>query len=109
MESQTLAGEEGALIAIQTATVHAAEHPQSTFDVQLPVRSHRDRRELVELRALSTFELDRLPGDSPWMLYAEALHDGGRLKVNGTVVADLPTTDAETTVRQLSPSRFEVP
>ena len=68
MESQTLAGEEGALIAIQTATVHAAEHPQSTFDVQLPVRSHRDRRELVELRALSTFELDRLPGDSPWML-----------------------------------------
>lgn len=109
MEYQPLAGEAGALIAIETATVHAADHPQSTFDVQLPVRSHRDRRELVERRALSTFELDRLPGDSPWMLYAESLHDGGRLKVNGTVVADLPTTDAETTVRQLSPSRFDVP
>jgi signal transduction histidine kinase len=43
------------------------------------------------------------------MLYAEDLHDGGRLKVNGTVVADLPVTDGSTTVRQLRPSRFDLP
>lgn len=104
-----LKGGEGVLIAIESARVHEAGSPQQSSVVQLPVRSHRDRRELVHLRAVSEFELANPPGDSPWMLYAEALHDGGRLKVNGTVVADLPATDADTTVRQLHPSRFDLP
>ena len=109
VEFQPLEGEEGALIAIDSATVHIAGRPKDTFEAQLPTRIHRDQRELVQLRAVSTFELERLPSDSLWMLYAESMHDGGRLKVNGTVVADLPTTDAQTTVRQVNPSQFDVP
>lgn len=100
----------GVLIAIETATVREASEPTRSFDVQLPVRKHRDRREVVQLLAVSAFELEHLPaGDTPWELYVESFHDGGRLKVNGTVVAELPVTDAEITVRQLSPLRLNVP
>lgn len=108
-EVQPLAGGEGELIAITSATVYEAGDPQRVSVMALPVRSQRDRRELVHLRAVSAFELDRSPGDTPWMLYAEDFHDGGRLQVNGTVVADLPVTNIDTTVRQMFPSRFKLP
>jgi signal transduction histidine kinase len=108
-ESQPLESDEGALIAIESAVVYEVDHPQRLSVVQLPIRSYRDRRELVNLRAVSEFELESPPGNSPWMLYAENLHDGGRLKVNGTTIANLPVTDAATTVRQLRPSRFDLP
>ena len=108
-EFQPLDGDEGTLIAIASARVYEAGETQQFSDLQLPVRSVRERRELVPLRAVSAFELAHPPGDAPWMLYVENLHDGGRLKVNGKVIADLPATDARTTVRQLHPSRFKVP
>lgn len=108
-EFQPLQGDEGALIAIESVLVYEAGTPKPPSLMSLPVRSLRDRRELVHLRAVSEFELASAPIDTPWMLYAEDLHDGGRLKVNGTVVADLPVTDANTTVRQLHPSRFDLP
>ena len=108
-EFRPLAGEEGGRVAITSARVYEAGETQRLSDLQLPVRSVRERRELVALRAVSEFELTHAPGDAPWMLYAEDLHDGGRLRVNGTLVADLPTTDADTTVRQLQPARFKVP
>ncbi len=108
-EFQPLADDDDTLIAIASARVYEAGETQQFSDLQLPVRSVREQRELVPLRAVSEFELAHAPGDTPWMLYAEDLHDGGRLKVNGTVVADLPVTDVHTTVRQLHPSRFKVP
>lgn len=108
-EFQPLQGDEGALIPIESVLVYEAGTPKPPSLMSLPVRSLRDRRELVHLRAVSEFELASAPIDTPWMLYAEDLHDGGRLKVNGTVVADLPVTDASTTVRQLHPSRFDLP
>ena len=108
-EFQPLQGDEGAVIAIESALVHETDTPKPPALMPLPVRSLRDRRELVHLRAVSEFELAISPIDTPWMLYVEDLHDGGRLKVNGTVVADLPVTDASTTVRQLRPSRFDLP
>jgi len=108
-EFQPLQGDAGALIAIESALVREINPPKPPSLMLLPVRSLRDRRELVQLRAVSQFELASAPIDTPWMLYVEDLHDGGRLKLNGTVVADLPVTDASTTLRQLRPSRFELP
>lgn len=108
-EFQPLQGAPGALIAIESATVYEADDAQRATVMPLPVRSLRERRELVALRAVSTFELGQAPGATPWLLYVEDLHDGGRLRVNGTVVADLPVTDADTTVRQLLPLRFKLP
>jgi signal transduction histidine kinase len=108
-EFQPLEDDEGTLIAIESAIVYETGKPQQYSVLSLPVRIDRDRRELVKLRAVSEFELTKSPGDSPWLLYVEDLHDGGKLKVNGAVVADLPVTDADTTVRQLLPLRFDVP
>ena len=107
-EFQPLEGDAQRLIAIESALVHDPSQPQATR-VSLPVRSLRDRREVVHLRAVSEFALAAPPQGVPWMLYVEDLHDGGRFTVNGTVVADLPVTDGRTTVRQLRPSRFELP
>lgn len=108
VEFQPLQGDAQGLVAIESALVYEPGQPQA-YRMSLPVRSLRDRREVVQLRAVSEFELSELPQGPPWMLYVEDLHDGGRLKVNGVVVADLPTTDGHTTVRQLRPSRFELP
>jgi signal transduction histidine kinase len=108
-EFRAIQGSPGALIAIDSATVYEADEPQHASVLKLPVRSQQERRALVPLRAASAFELERTPGGAPWMLYVEDFHDGGRLRVNGTLVADLPATDAHTTVRQSSPLRFEVP
>jgi signal transduction histidine kinase len=108
-EFQPLEGEGGALFAIESAQVYEMGSSQRPALVSLPVRSLRARRELVQLRAVSAFELASPPLQTPWKLYIEDLHDGGRLKVNGAVVADLPVTDGNTTVRQLRPSRFDLP
>lgn len=108
-EFRALEGGEGTLIAIESALVQEVNPPKPATLMPLPVRSLRDRRELVSLRAVSEFELASPPRDTPWSLYLEDLHDGGRLKVNGTVVADLPVTDGDTTIRQLRPSRFDLP
>jgi signal transduction histidine kinase len=108
-ELQPLEGGSGTLIAIDSATVYETDHPPQFSTVQLPVRHFREHRELTRLRAVSQFELEKPTGDLPWVLYAESLHDGGRLKINGRVIADLPVTDADTTVRQLRPLRFEIP
>lgn len=108
-EFPELQGDEGALIAIESALVYDMTHSTPPALMSLPVRSLRDRRELVHLRAVSQFKLAGHSPDALWMLYLEDLHDGGRLKVNGTVVADLPVTDGRSTVRQLRPSRFELP
>ncbi len=108
VEFQPLQGDAQGLVAIESALVYEPGQAQA-YRVSLPVRSLRDRREVVQLRAVSEFELAELPQGPPWMLYVEDLHDGGRLKVNGVVVADLPATDGHTTVRQLRPSRFELP
>jgi signal transduction histidine kinase len=108
-EFRALEGSLGALIAIESATVRDARAPQHAWVSKLPVRSQRERRELVPLRAASAFELERTPGDSPWALYVEDFHDGGRLRVNGTLVADLPATDANVTLRQSAPLRFDLP
>ncbi|MDT7838194.1 sensor histidine kinase [Aquabacterium sp. OR-4] len=109
VEFRPLDGDETGLIAIESAWVFDASQPEQASRLSLPVRSLRARRDLVQLRAVSEFELAAPPPDVPWMLYVEDLHDGGRLKVNGSVVADLPVTDARTTVRQLHPSRFSLP
>lgn len=109
-EFPALGGSAGAVIAIESALVYeVAPHPKPVAFMSLPVRSLRDRRELVHLRAVSQFEVAGPSPDTHWLLYLEDLHDGGRLKVNGTVVADLPVTDGSTTVRQLRPSRFDLP
>jgi signal transduction histidine kinase len=108
-EFLALGGDGGALVAIESALVYEGAQSKPPVLVSLPVRSLRDRRELVHLRAESQFELASPSPGTQWMLYAEDLHDGGRLKVNGTVVADLPVTDGSTTVRQLRPSRFDLP
>jgi signal transduction histidine kinase len=109
-EYPSLAREEQRLIAIPSALLFDPADTQQPTPIELPVRSLRDRREVVQLRAVSSFKLAVLPPPGePWMLYVEDLHDGGRLKVNGTVVAELPRTDAHTTVRQLRPSRFALP
>ncbi|HEY9096307.1 MAG TPA: ATP-binding protein [Hydrogenophaga sp.] len=100
---------EGTLVTIASARIHEGVDAQRFVDWQLPVRSVRERRELVPLRAVSEVGLAQPPGEGSWMLYVEDMHDGGRLKVNGTVVADLPVTDADTLVRQPHPSRFKVP
>jgi signal transduction histidine kinase len=100
---------EGTLVSIVSARIYEAGDAQRFVEWQLPVRSVRERRELVPLRAVSEVELAQPLGEGPWMLYAEDMHDGGRLKVNGTVVADLPVTDADTIVRQPHPSSFKVP
>lgn len=97
------------LVAIESATVYEEGPAKQILELQLPVHRYRERRELAPLRSVSEFALEELPGDTPWVLYVEKLQDGGRLKVNGTVVADLPATDANTTVRQLRPLRFEIP
>jgi signal transduction histidine kinase len=107
-EFQSLQGSEQGLIAIESALVHEPGQQQASR-LRLPVRILRDRREVVHLRAVSEVELAVPPQNMPWMLYVEDLHDGGRLKVNGRVIADLPTTDGKTTVRQLHPLRFELP
>jgi len=108
VEFQPLQGDQQGLIAIESAWVYDPALPQASR-LSLPVRSLRDRRDVVHLRAVSEFELASPPQEPPWMLYVEDLQDGGRLKVNGTVVADLPATDGRTTVRQLRPSRFDLP
>jgi signal transduction histidine kinase len=108
-EFQPLEGVAETLMPIESALVYEADKPQSPSRMTLPVRSLRERREPVPLRAVSEFELARSPQSSPWMLYVEDLHDGGRLKINGTVVASFPVTDGSSTVRQLRPSRIELP
>lgn len=108
VEFQSLDGGEQGLVAIESAWVYEPGQQQA-YRLSLPVRSLRDRREVVHLRAVSEFELAAPPQGEPWMLYVEDLHDGGRLTVNGRVIADLPSTDGKTTVRQLQPSRFELP
>lgn len=134
-EFHALTDESGALIPVESALIHEypqrraapspaprglepggkaawAEEARATpppTRVTLPVRSLREQRTLVALRAESTFELARPPQGSPWMLYVEDLHDGGRFKLNGVVVASFPVTDGSTTVRQLRPSRIELP
>lgn len=109
VEFHPLEDEAGELIAIESAQVYETDKAQAPTLMTLPARSLRDRRELTHLRAVSEFVLASPPQGSPWMLYAEDLHDGGRLKVNGTVLADFPVTDGRSTVRQLGPSRIDLP
>ncbi len=97
------------LVAIESATVYDEGPAKQILELRLPVHRYRERRELTPLRSVSKFALEELPGDAPWLLYVEKFQDGGRLKINGVLIAELPATDADTTVRQLRPLRFEIP
>jgi signal transduction histidine kinase len=81
----------------------------SSREVVLPMLERRSPRKLTTFELRAVFDVPDVKAATLWAAYFVSLYDGGRVSVNGTLVADVQTSTANTTVRNVRPYHFPIP
>ncbi len=97
------------IVAIERIVLSEAANQGTARPLTLPVHEYRDGRVLTALSATAEFQMPVEPGHAKWALYAQALHDGGTMFINGVQVGDVQTSDERHTVRFIRPYLFAIP
>lgn len=86
-----------------------AEGAAAAETIALPYKVYRPRREMTRYRLEARFDMPPALRAERAMLQLDSWPDGGRIVINGTEVADLPTSTATEVVRHLRPFGFVLP
>ncbi len=100
---------EQAVIRIQHAMLHDLETGITHSIDELPSRIALEPRGNRRFRLEADFNLPDPLAAPLWALYFRQMSDGGQVSVNGAVLGQAPTGDAQTAVLNVRPFMFMVP
>ncbi len=106
---QAHAADEDQVIRISRATLHDQDLGIAHELSDLPARRLLVPRGYRRFKLEAEFELPAKAAAPLWAVYHRQLSDGARVRINGTIVGDVPTSTPDTAVLNVRPFMFVVP
>jgi signal transduction histidine kinase len=107
------AGDKDLVIRISEAKLTESGHHLETGRlsrvVNLPTLERRSPRQLATFELSADFHVPDTKAATLWAAYFVSLYDGGRVFINGALIADVQTSSTGTTVRNVRPYHFPIP
>ncbi len=100
---------EDRVVRVQRATLHDLDRGTTQELSELPARRLLVPRGYRRFRLEAEFELPAKSAAPLWALYHRQLSDGARVRVNGVIVGDVPSSTPDTAVLNVRPFMFIVP
>jgi signal transduction histidine kinase len=97
------------VVQIDQATLTELSVSEAPRTIKLPLLEARSPRVFQQFRLTADFALSNAQAQQPLTVYCIALHDGGRVSINGAAIGEVRTASAQTTVRNIRPYIFNIP
>ncbi|MGJ7521476.1 sensor histidine kinase [Variovorax sp. LT1P1] len=97
------------IVPIRHVTLHDLDNGGTQAITQLPARRLLEPRGFRRFGLEADFELVDRSVAPLWALYHRQLSDGARVRINGVIVGDVPTSTPRTAVLNVRPFMFVVP